>query len=105
LCTDLAAVGFQVTGVDSSETGIKAARNLLPHAKFYKMRVYDDPEALPDRDYDAVVSTEVIEQYGFEVISFHGAGRFPLLWKSMILVARKVEAAETVLEKTETLKS
>ena len=34
--------------------------------------------------------TSLLEQSGFEVIGSHGVGRFPFLWKSMILVARKV---------------
>jgi 2-polyprenyl-3-methyl-5-hydroxy-6-metoxy-1,4-benzoquinol methylase len=33
--------------------------------------------------------TQLLEENGFEVVSFHGVGRAPLLWKSMILVARK----------------
>lgn len=34
--------------------------------------------------------TQLLEQNGFKVIGFHGAGRFPYLWKSMILVAKAV---------------
>lgn len=34
--------------------------------------------------------TKLLEENGFKVIEFHGAGRFPWLWKSMILVARAV---------------
>jgi 2-polyprenyl-3-methyl-5-hydroxy-6-metoxy-1,4-benzoquinol methylase len=34
--------------------------------------------------------TALLEQNGFKVIEFHGAGRVPYLWKSMILVAQKV---------------
>ena len=33
--------------------------------------------------------TELLEEAGFEVIGFQGAGRFPYLWKSMVLVARR----------------
>jgi 2-polyprenyl-3-methyl-5-hydroxy-6-metoxy-1,4-benzoquinol methylase len=33
--------------------------------------------------------TEALVRNGFEVASFKGAGRFPLLWKCMILIARK----------------
>jgi 2-polyprenyl-3-methyl-5-hydroxy-6-metoxy-1,4-benzoquinol methylase len=33
--------------------------------------------------------TTLLEEPGFEVEGFHGAGRIPFLWKSMILVARK----------------
>ena len=33
----------------------------------------------------------LLEQEGFDVLEFHGAGRFPGFWKSMILVARKRE--------------
>jgi 2-polyprenyl-3-methyl-5-hydroxy-6-metoxy-1,4-benzoquinol methylase len=31
---------------------------------------------------------QLLEENGFKVIAFHGAGRLPWLWKSMILVAR-----------------
>jgi 2-polyprenyl-3-methyl-5-hydroxy-6-metoxy-1,4-benzoquinol methylase len=34
--------------------------------------------------------TALLGSNGFEVISFHGAGRLPFLWKSMILVARAI---------------
>lgn len=33
--------------------------------------------------------TTLLEQNGFKVIGFHGVGRFPLMWKSMILIAQK----------------
>lgn len=32
----------------------------------------------------------LLEDNGFDVLAFHGVGRMPFLWKSMILVARKV---------------
>lgn len=34
--------------------------------------------------------TQLLEANGFQVTQFIGVGRLPLLWKSMILVARKV---------------
>ncbi len=34
--------------------------------------------------------TELLAANGFSVIEFHGVGRLPLLWKSMILVAKKI---------------
>jgi 2-polyprenyl-3-methyl-5-hydroxy-6-metoxy-1,4-benzoquinol methylase len=33
--------------------------------------------------------TTLLEQNGFKVTGFHGVGRLPLMWKSMILVAQK----------------
>jgi 2-polyprenyl-3-methyl-5-hydroxy-6-metoxy-1,4-benzoquinol methylase len=33
--------------------------------------------------------TKLLEGEGFRVTEFHGAGRFPYLWKSMVLVAEK----------------
>ena len=33
--------------------------------------------------------TELLNEYGFKVTSFSGVGRFPYLWKSMIVCARK----------------
>ena len=33
--------------------------------------------------------TKLLNQNGFQVIQFHGVGRLPYLWKSMVVVARK----------------
>lgn len=33
--------------------------------------------------------TRLLQENGFEVVAFHGVGRLPYLWKSMILVAKK----------------
>lgn len=35
----------------------------------------------------------LLEEAGFQVVGFHGAGRIPLLWKSMILVAKKPQTS------------
>jgi|GEM_PF-117717 len=35
--------------------------------------------------------TQLLRDNGFEVIAFHGVGRLPWLWKSMVLVARRCE--------------
>lgn len=32
----------------------------------------------------------LLEREGFEILSFKGIGRFPYLWKSMMIVARKI---------------
>ena len=34
--------------------------------------------------------TKLLSENGFEVIEFHGVGRLPMLWKSMVLVARAI---------------
>ena len=34
--------------------------------------------------------TQLLEENGFKVINFKGAGRLPWLWKSMILIAKKI---------------
>jgi 2-polyprenyl-3-methyl-5-hydroxy-6-metoxy-1,4-benzoquinol methylase len=33
--------------------------------------------------------TTLLERHGFQVTQFHGVGRLPYLWKTMVLVARK----------------
>ena len=35
--------------------------------------------------------TQLLRDNGFEVVAFHGVGRLPWLWKSMVLVARRNE--------------
>lgn len=34
--------------------------------------------------------TNLLEENGFRVVEFHGVGRLPFLWKSMIIVAKSV---------------
>lgn len=36
----------------------------------------------------------MLSQYGYEVLEFHGVGRIPFLWKSMVITARRM--ADTV---------
>ena len=39
--------------------------------------------------------TTLLEANGFRVLEFHGAGRIPWLWKSMVLVAQKTSGGRT----------
>ncbi len=158
-CRTLDKAGYEVTGCDNSEDGIRIAKEASPHLNFHQIGVYDDPGSLGERDFDLVVSTEVIEhlflpghlprfarkvlrpgghliistpyhgylknlvlsvmdkwdahhhpfwdgghvkfwsrktltqlleEEGFAVKEFAGAGRFPGLWKSMVMVAGKM---------------
>ena len=150
----LQSLGYDVTGVDGDEGGIRVARDLYPDAKF-EVGLFGD--APPGR-FDMVCSTEVIEhlyaphelarycydalkpggtlvistpyhgylknlvlalvggwdahftatwhgghikfgsrktlsamleQVGFRIAAFKGAGRYPFLWKSMIIIAHR----------------
>lgn len=158
LCKTLFDAGFEVVGCDADEKGIQLGQQENPEISFKHLGVYDDPLLLASSDFDAVVSTEVIEhlltprhlpkfakavlkengfliittpyhgylknlvlsilnkwdshhspswdgghikfwspatltklleEEGFAIKSFQGVGRFPYLWKSMILVAQK----------------
>ena len=40
--------------------------------------------------WSRVTLTKLLEKNGFSVVGFSGVGRFPYLWKSMLLIARKV---------------
>lgn len=56
----LAELGYDVTGVDRSETGIAIARNAFPRVRFHEGSVYDNlAPALGT--FDVAVSLEVIE--------------------------------------------
>lgn len=159
LCDGLAKHGFRVGGCDPSESGVAFAKERLPGSCIEVLGVYDDPSLLGSKEYDVVVSTEVVEHLfepralprfatrilrpggsliistpyhgyvknlalalmgkwdfhhtplwdgghikfwsrstltqlleseGFQVTRFIGAGRFPYLWKSMILIAQKL---------------
>jgi len=150
--------GYRVAGCDASEMGISRAQDQYPEGSFEVASVYDDLAKRFGRDWDLVVSSEVVEhlysprcfvnnifqllrpggafilstpyhgylknlalaltgkldnhftvlwdgghikfwsyktlailleEAGFVVTRFYGAGRFPFLWKSMVIVARK----------------
>jgi 2-polyprenyl-3-methyl-5-hydroxy-6-metoxy-1,4-benzoquinol methylase len=57
----LAERGAQVVGIDLSETGIALARQEHPELKWAAMSVYDDLRSSLGREFDLVVSLEVIE--------------------------------------------
>jgi 2-polyprenyl-3-methyl-5-hydroxy-6-metoxy-1,4-benzoquinol methylase len=67
--------GMEVTGVEPSGSGIENARKKLPDAAFYCMGVYDPPEQIAENNFDAIVSTEVIEHlfYPRELLRFAAA--------------------------------
>jgi 2-polyprenyl-3-methyl-5-hydroxy-6-metoxy-1,4-benzoquinol methylase len=159
LARQLSEKGFDVVGMDLEESGIVQARRSCPSIRFEVASVYDNMSSLFGRQFDAVVSLEVIEhlydprqfvtrvqeclrpggmfvlstpyhgylknvlialagefdahtaalvdgghikfwsqrtlsslleQNGFRVNSFIGAGRLPYLWKSMILAATRL---------------
>jgi 2-polyprenyl-3-methyl-5-hydroxy-6-metoxy-1,4-benzoquinol methylase len=63
LCGYLASAGFEVVGVEYDQAGVEIARKTYPHIPYYRFGVQDDPQRLLQQEaqFDAVVSTEVIE--------------------------------------------
>ncbi len=61
LARTLSAAGFQVTACDVDRKGVEIGARSTSSAKFMVLGTYDDPSQLKERDFDVVVSTEVIE--------------------------------------------
>jgi len=63
LCGQLAAAGYQVVGVEYDKKGVDVARRSYPGIAFYNFGLQSDPTELlaHEAQFDAVVSTEVIE--------------------------------------------
>jgi len=62
LCANLLAEGYDVTGIDPSESGIAVARATYPKGKFHVGFVNEHlPHVLGQASFDLLVSTEVIE--------------------------------------------
>lgn len=57
----LAALGYEVIGLDASDDGVALARKAFPEIRFEKFSVYDDLTQLLAEPVDLVVSCEVIE--------------------------------------------
>lgn len=63
LCAELAALGYQMVGVEYDAQGVAIAKQSYPGIPFYNFGVQDDPKLLlaQEKPFDVVVSTEVIE--------------------------------------------
>ena len=63
LSRELMRSGFDVTGCDADEEGIGIAREAAAEEadRFQRVSVYDEPNVLGERDFDAVLSVEVVE--------------------------------------------
>lgn len=61
IASTLVASGFDAMGCDADAEGVRIATARGSQATFRHIGVYDEPAALGRSDFDAVVSTEVIE--------------------------------------------
>jgi 2-polyprenyl-3-methyl-5-hydroxy-6-metoxy-1,4-benzoquinol methylase len=57
----LAALGYQVTGIDASKSGIQLARRIYPQATFIEAIIDRNLNAGIDSNFDLVISSDVIE--------------------------------------------
>ena len=60
LCSLLAKKGYEVTGVDPSDSGISLARSNFSDCRFIQGSIYDLPETL-FQFFDVVIAADVIE--------------------------------------------
>lgn len=156
-CLELRKEGIEAIGMEPSADGFEIARVRLGDKGVYHAGVNDPSETVVEKDFDAVICTEVVEHlyapaalpkfakvelkadgilivstpfhgylknlaiclankwdrhhnplydgghikfwsrgtltallesHGFSVVEFHGVGRLPLFWKSMVLVGQ-----------------
>jgi len=106
----LSNLGFDVTGIDSSKSGIHIANNAYPELKLFQGSVYDDLAEQYGK-FPFVVSLEVIEhcfyprkfvKTFYELIEDNGVGIISTpyhgYWKNLALaVTGKMDAHFTVL--------
>ena len=57
----IAQHGYEVVGVEESESGSKFARQNFPECQFIRASIYDLPYAKLANSFDVVISSEVIE--------------------------------------------
>lgn len=69
LCRSMADAGYEVYGLDASDTGIEHAKKLVPEGTFLVESIDEHTSAFGNEYFDIVVSTEVIEHlYDPEVL-------------------------------------
>ncbi|WP_027402580.1 class I SAM-dependent methyltransferase [Aphanizomenon flos-aquae] len=57
----LAQQGYEVVGVEESESGVRLANQTFPNCRFIQGSIYDLPYSELGDDFDIVISIEVIE--------------------------------------------
>jgi 2-polyprenyl-3-methyl-5-hydroxy-6-metoxy-1,4-benzoquinol methylase len=57
----VAQQGYEVVGVEESESGVKIAQQSYPDCKFIAASIYDFPYDQLENSFDIIISTEVIE--------------------------------------------
>jgi 2-polyprenyl-3-methyl-5-hydroxy-6-metoxy-1,4-benzoquinol methylase len=65
LTKKIAEGGYNVLGVDPSESGVEGAKKMFPDMDFRVCGVYDDPEKAGLGKFDLVVAEEVVEHLYF----------------------------------------
>jgi 2-polyprenyl-3-methyl-5-hydroxy-6-metoxy-1,4-benzoquinol methylase len=72
LTKKIADLGYDVVGVDPSESGVEGAKKMFPDIDFQVCGVYDDPEKAGLGKFELVVAEEVIEHlyYPDELLKF-----------------------------------
>lgn len=53
--------GYEVVGIEDSESGIKFARSNFPSCQFIQSNIYELPYSELEKSFDVVISVEVIE--------------------------------------------
>ena len=57
----LVDLGYSVVGIDSSETGIKIAKEAFPKCDFLKVDIYELPYEILENRFDIILAMDVIE--------------------------------------------
>jgi 2-polyprenyl-3-methyl-5-hydroxy-6-metoxy-1,4-benzoquinol methylase len=57
----IAQQGYEVVGVEESQSGVKIAQQSYPDCKFIAASIYDFPYEQLENSFDIIISTEVIE--------------------------------------------
>jgi 2-polyprenyl-3-methyl-5-hydroxy-6-metoxy-1,4-benzoquinol methylase len=57
----IAQQGYEVVGVEESESGVRIAQQSYPDCKFIAASIYDFPYQQLENSFDIIISTEVIE--------------------------------------------
>ncbi len=61
----IAMNGYEVVGIEESESGVKFASHSFPNCRFMQGSIYNPPDTELEGKFDVVIATEVIEHLFF----------------------------------------